>query len=356
MVMVLADTSKVHAGETRVRKLSAITTSPPPTGVRTSGATTTSSGEQGPLGWASGVGVGFGGLDLRGFLVPFGIWISGPLDVTDGSRAWRRPARRRGPTGPSRSRRSTRRAAGRPRRPAATAVPSTATPSHPVHARRHPPGSALLVTGLGHAGNANQHAGPRRVATPARLRSPTMNDLHAPLLEWYDAHARDLPWRGEHATPWSVMVSEFMLQQTPVARVEPVHRAVAGDLADPRRPRRRAERRGRPRLGPARLPAPGPAPARRGHRDRRAVRRPRCRRRTTTCARCPASATTRPPPSRRSASAGGTPSSTPTCGACSPGSSAASSCRLSPRPRPRSGWPRACCPTTRPTPRPGRSP
>ena len=51
-----------------------------------------------------------------------------------------------------------------------------------------------------------------------------MNDLHAPLLEWYDANARDLPWRGRQATPWSVMVSEFMLQQTPVTRVEPVHR------------------------------------------------------------------------------------------------------------------------------------
>lgn len=50
-----------------------------------------------------------------------------------------------------------------------------------------------------------------------------MDDLHAPLLEWYDGHARDLPWRSATATPWSVMVSEFMLQQTPVARVLPVH-------------------------------------------------------------------------------------------------------------------------------------
>ncbi|WP_374229422.1 A/G-specific adenine glycosylase [Nocardioides sp. cx-173] len=48
-------------------------------------------------------------------------------------------------------------------------------------------------------------------------------DLHAPLLQWYDEHARDLPWRGAAATPWSVMVSELMLQQTPVARVLPVH-------------------------------------------------------------------------------------------------------------------------------------
>ena len=45
------------------------------------------------------------------------------------------------------------------------------------------------------------------------------------MLEWYDDHARDLPWRGLSATPWSVMVSEFMLQQTPVARVLPVHAA-----------------------------------------------------------------------------------------------------------------------------------
>jgi len=52
-----------------------------------------------------------------------------------------------------------------------------------------------------------------------------MSDLHEPILAWYDEHARDLPWRSTSATPWSVMVSEFMLQQTPVARVLPVHEA-----------------------------------------------------------------------------------------------------------------------------------
>ncbi len=50
-----------------------------------------------------------------------------------------------------------------------------------------------------------------------------MSELHDPLLRWYDAHARELPWRGPQASAWSVMVSEFMLQQTPVARVLPVH-------------------------------------------------------------------------------------------------------------------------------------
>jgi A/G-specific adenine glycosylase len=52
-----------------------------------------------------------------------------------------------------------------------------------------------------------------------------MSVLHDPILRWYDDHARELPWRGADATAWSVMVSEFMLQQTPVARVLPVHEA-----------------------------------------------------------------------------------------------------------------------------------
>ena len=38
-------------------------------------------------------------------------------------------------------------------------------------------------------------------------------------LRWYDANARDLPWRRPEAGPWAILVSEFMLQQTPVERV-----------------------------------------------------------------------------------------------------------------------------------------
>lgn len=49
------------------------------------------------------------------------------------------------------------------------------------------------------------------------------SDLHAALLHWYDVHARDLPWRRSAATPWGVLVSELMLQQTPVSRVLPVY-------------------------------------------------------------------------------------------------------------------------------------
>jgi A/G-specific adenine glycosylase len=39
------------------------------------------------------------------------------------------------------------------------------------------------------------------------------------ILEWFDQNQRDLPWRKTDA--WGVMVSEFMLQQTPVNRVLP---------------------------------------------------------------------------------------------------------------------------------------
>jgi A/G-specific adenine glycosylase len=46
--------------------------------------------------------------------------------------------------------------------------------------------------------------------------------MAALVLEWYPAAARDLPWRRAGTTPWGVLVSEFMLQQTPVARVEPI--------------------------------------------------------------------------------------------------------------------------------------
>ena len=45
--------------------------------------------------------------------------------------------------------------------------------------------------------------------------------LHTDVLAWFGESARDLPWRTD-PHPWRVMVSEFMLQQTPVARVLPM--------------------------------------------------------------------------------------------------------------------------------------
>ena len=46
-----------------------------------------------------------------------------------------------------------------------------------------------------------------------------MNSLEKPITQWFAKNKRELPWRA--TTPWGVMVSEFMLQQTPVARVLP---------------------------------------------------------------------------------------------------------------------------------------
>ena len=42
--------------------------------------------------------------------------------------------------------------------------------------------------------------------------------------QWYRRHARDLPWRQPGVGAWPILVSEVMLQQTPVARVLPVWR------------------------------------------------------------------------------------------------------------------------------------
>lgn len=60
------------------------------------------------------------------------------------------------------------------------------------------------------------------VAITAVIPAPL---LHTTVIDWYEANARDLPWRTPHASPWAVMVSEFMLQQTPVKRVLPAYAA-----------------------------------------------------------------------------------------------------------------------------------
>ena len=50
-------------------------------------------------------------------------------------------------------------------------------------------------------------------------------DLADAAIRWYDVAARDLPWRTAGTPAWGVLVSEIMLQQTPVARVLPVYGA-----------------------------------------------------------------------------------------------------------------------------------
>jgi len=62
-------------------------------------------------------------------------------------------------------------------------------------------------------------------SAPAGLPRPTgrrLERLHHDVLRWYEAEARDLPWRRPGTSAWGVLVSEVMLQQTPVVRVLPV--------------------------------------------------------------------------------------------------------------------------------------
>ncbi|MCC9144163.1 MULTISPECIES: A/G-specific adenine glycosylase [unclassified Arthrobacter] len=51
---------------------------------------------------------------------------------------------------------------------------------------------------------------------------PQAEELHRRITQWFAGNARELPWRDAERTPWGVLVSEIMLQQTPVVRVLPV--------------------------------------------------------------------------------------------------------------------------------------
>jgi A/G-specific adenine glycosylase len=44
----------------------------------------------------------------------------------------------------------------------------------------------------------------------------------AEVVSWFDRERRDLPWRQPGVSAWQILVSEFMLQQTPVSRVQPI--------------------------------------------------------------------------------------------------------------------------------------
>src|SRR4051794_39822341 len=49
--------------------------------------------------------------------------------------------------------------------------------------------------------------------------------LSTRLRGWYAGAARDLPWRAPGVDAWAVLVSEVMLQQTPVSRVLPAYQS-----------------------------------------------------------------------------------------------------------------------------------
>jgi A/G-specific adenine glycosylase len=53
------------------------------------------------------------------------------------------------------------------------------------------------------------------------------------LADFFAAHGRDLPWRRPEAGGWGVLISEVMLQQTPVSRVLPVYTEWIGRWPSP---------------------------------------------------------------------------------------------------------------------------
>ncbi|WP_422934931.1 A/G-specific adenine glycosylase [Sinomonas sp. P47F7] len=68
-------------------------------------------------------------------------------------------------------------------------------------------------------------AHPTRGAPLTATAEPeVLEGLHRTLADWFATEARDLPWRDPVCPPWGVLVSEVMLQQTPVVRVLPVWR------------------------------------------------------------------------------------------------------------------------------------
>lgn len=60
----------------------------------------------------------------------------------------------------------------------------------------------------------------KRKSTPSIFTSAP--EFRRRLLRWFRHHARDLPWRRTR-NPYHILVSEFMLQQTQVSRVEPYY-------------------------------------------------------------------------------------------------------------------------------------
>ena len=57
------------------------------------------------------------------------------------------------------------------------------------------------------------------------VRPRVASALHRAIVHWYAEEARALPWRDPDCSAWGVLVSEVMLQQTGVSRVEPVWRS-----------------------------------------------------------------------------------------------------------------------------------
>ena len=58
-------------------------------------------------------------------------------------------------------------------------------------------------------------------ATAVTSDASDADEIAMTLAQWWQTNARDLPWRFGRTTPWGVLVSEVMSQQTQMGRVVP---------------------------------------------------------------------------------------------------------------------------------------
>ena len=66
-------------------------------------------------------------------------------------------------------------------------------------------------------------SGTSRAVSGDGFSTRQLQTLRRNLLEWYDVHKRDLPWRHRGDDPYAQLLAEFMLQQTQVATVIPYY-------------------------------------------------------------------------------------------------------------------------------------
>lgn len=71
------------------------------------------------------------------------------------------------------------------------------------------------------AGRNGKGGGAARIGRNRASSARADRDVALRLGAWWEANARDLPWRFGRATPWGVLVSEVMSQQTQMSRVVP---------------------------------------------------------------------------------------------------------------------------------------
>jgi len=110
-------------------------------------------------------------------------------------------------------------------RPISSNAPETRTNGSTQDAKNRPSTAARSAAAVGprperSAPDQDTHSIPN-----SNLDLETADDVIERTRAWFAVHRRDLPWRAPDAGAWAVMVSEFMLQQTPVTRVLPAYEA-----------------------------------------------------------------------------------------------------------------------------------